>query len=89
MRYIAALYGLICLAVFFLYGIDKYRAIRGDWRISERRLLIYAVFGAPGALAGMLVFRHKIRKLKFILLVPLILIAELFLVIAVWGRLGL
>lgn len=89
MRYIAAAYGLICLAVFFLYGIDKYRAIRGDWRISERRLLIYAVFGAPGALAGMLVFRHKIRKLKFILLVPLILIAELFLVIAVWGRLGL
>ena len=72
-----------------MYGIDKYRAIRGDWRISERRLLIYAVFGAPGALAGMLVFRHKIRKLKFILLVPLILIAELFLVIAVWGRLGL
>lgn len=89
MRYIAAAYGLICLAVFFLYGIDKYRAIRGDWRISERRLLIYAVFGAPGALAGMLVFRHKIRKLKFILLVPLILIAELILVIAVWGRLGL
>lgn len=89
MRYIAALYGLICLAVFFLYGIDKYRAIRGDWRISERRLLIYAVFGAPGALAGMLVFRHKIRKLKFILLVPLILIAELFLVAAIWGRLGL
>lgn len=87
MRYIAAAYGLICLAVFFLYGIDKYRAIRGDWRISERRLLIFAIFGAPGALAGMLVFRHKIRKLKFILLVPLILIAELFLVIAVWGRL--
>lgn len=29
---------LICinLAVFFLYGEDKRRSIRGEWRISER-----------------------------------------------------
>jgi uncharacterized membrane protein YsdA (DUF1294 family) len=35
---------LICinLAVFFLYGEDKRRSIRGEWRISERNLLLAA-----------------------------------------------
>ena len=32
--------------------------------------------GAPGALLGMIVFRHKIRKPKFYIGVPMILVIE-------------
>ena len=53
-----------------LYGFDKYRAVRDEGRISESSMLIQAALGPFGALLGMVFFRHKIRKLKF-LLVPL------------------
>lgn len=61
------------------FGIDKLRSMSGGWRISERRLLLAAFFGPFGAAAGMLLFRHKTRKLKF-LLVPIFLFAQLFLI---------
>lgn len=81
MRYAIAVYSLICLAVFAMYGIDKHKAVHRKWRISERMLLAGAVIGAPGALAGILLFRHKIRKPRFFILVPLILLVELGLVL--------
>lgn len=53
-----------------LWGIDKYRAKMGQWRIPERVLLTLVVIGgAFGGLAGMFVFRHKIRKIQFLILV--------------------
>ena len=58
-------YLLVNLIVFAMYGIDKAKAVRNEWRISERNLIIAAAFGAPGALIAMLLFRHKIRKPKF------------------------
>ena len=70
-------YTVINFIVFLLYGIDKAKARRGSWRISEAALLLAAVFGAPGALLGMIVFHHKTRKMKFRVVVPLILVLEL------------
>ena len=69
-------YLLVNLTVFAIYGIDKIKAVRNEWRISEKSLIGAAVLGAPGALIAMFVFRHKIRKPKFYIGVPLILIAE-------------
>lgn len=61
----------INLFTFVLYGQDKRRARRGQWRISERLLLECALAGGGvGAGLGMLLFRHKIRHRKFRLLVP-------------------
>ena len=58
--------------VFTLYGVDKWKAKRQKWRISEMTLLGMAfVFGAAGAFVGMLLFHHKTRKWKFRILVPL------------------
>ena len=72
---------IICnLAVFILYGIDKRKAVRRSWRISETALLVSSIFGVIGAICGMLVFSHKTRKAKFYLTVPVILIAEMALV---------
>ena len=70
-------YAVINFIVFLLYGIDKAKARRGSWRISEAALLLAAVLGAPGALLGMIVFHHKTRKIKFRVIVPLILVLEL------------
>ena len=65
---------LLTLAVF---GLDKRRARVHRERIPEAALLgLAALGGSIGALAGMFLFRHKIRKRKFTLGVPLILLAE-------------
>ena len=66
-------------AVMLLYGRDKLKAQRGRWRIPERVLIGAAVFGVFGAAAGMLVFHHKTRKLKFRIAIPLIMISEIIL----------
>jgi len=65
---------LVNLAAFALYGIDKRRAKRGKWRVPEATLLLIAVIGGSvGALAGMYLFRHKTRKPRFSVGVPVIL----------------
>ncbi len=57
--------GMNLLAV-YLYGSDKRRAIKRQWRIRESVLLGVAFFGgAVGALFAMTLFRHKTRHLYF------------------------
>ena len=59
------------------YGLDKGRAKSGKWRIPERTLLLLALIGGSlGALAGMIMFRHKTRKAKFFISVPLIFVVH-------------
>ena len=75
MRFLWFWLALSNLAALVLYGVDKARARGGAWRIPERTLLIVPFFGgALGALLGMLLFRHKIRKLYFWILVLLALL---------------
>ena len=55
-------YILICINIvtFVVYGIDKWKAKQGSWRISEATLLSLAVIGGSiGALLGMKVWHHK------------------------------
>ncbi|MDO4171473.1 MAG: DUF1294 domain-containing protein [Prevotellaceae bacterium] len=59
---------------FVLYGMDKYKAKRGKWRISEATLLTMAVIGGSiGAWTGMKVWHHKTMHKKFTIGVPLVL----------------
>lgn len=54
-----------------MYGLDKWKAKSGKWRILERALLLAALAGGSvGALAGMMMFRHKTKKPKFFISVP-------------------
>jgi uncharacterized membrane protein YsdA (DUF1294 family) len=62
------------------FGADKLKSKTRSWRIPESQLLLVALFGPFGAYTGMLLFRHKIRKTKF-LLVPLFLVIQLYLII--------
>ena len=82
---IVIVYAAVNVLVFALYGIDKFKAVRGDWRISERTLMLAAVPGVFGALLGMLAFRHKIRKPLFYIGVPLILVVEIVAYVLVSG----
>lgn len=58
---------LVNIAAFGMYGMDKRKAIRKQWRIPEAQLLAVAVIGgSAGALLGMQFFHHKTRKWKFL-----------------------
>ena len=51
---------------FISYGLDKKKAQNNAWRISEKFLLLSAIFGgAVGALFGMKTFRHKTKHWYF------------------------
>lgn len=66
------------LALFALMGLDKRRARRGAWRIQERTLFLAALlFGAPGGLLGMRVFRHKTKHASFLWGFSLLTLAQL------------
>ncbi len=77
------------LTIMFIYGIDKHRARKKLWRISEKILILPAfLLGSMGAMFGMILFNHKTSKIKFRLLIPLAFIINiLFLVLIVYvGR---
>ncbi len=62
----------------FIMLVDKQKAKAGAWRIPESTLLTVAVIGGSiGVLTGMYVFRHKTRKWKFFIGIPLILAVQL------------
>lgn len=75
----------INLAALILYGYDKAMAVSHRWRMPERVLLgIGLVGGAWGALAGMILFRHKIRSIRFwFFLIPCALF-YLWLAVTIW-----
>ena len=75
---------LMSIATLIFFGIDKYKAITRKWRVPEAVLLsLTAIGGAFGGLLGMLVFRHKIRKPMFFIIVPLAVILYTALIIYV------
>lgn len=62
--------------------IDKRRAIKKQWRISENNLMLLSIVGGSiGSLLGMYKFRHKTKHLKFAIGFPLILILHIALII--------
>ncbi len=57
--------------------IDKQRAIKHQWRISERHLWLAAFLGGGlGAFFGMHIFHHKTRHWKFHMGLPAIAVIQ-------------
>ena len=67
---------IINIIAFIMYGIDKWKAHRKQWRISEKMLLFLA-------LAGMYIFHHKTLHKKFTIGVPLILVIQVMIFICI------
>lgn len=63
---------------FIVYGIDKYKAKKAKWRISEATLLLLAVLGGSvGAWMGMRIWHHKTMHKKFKYGIPAILLIQI------------
>lgn len=70
---------LISLALMY---IDKQRARRGQWRISEKTLFLSALLGgSAGSVLGMYLFRHKTKHWYFVVGMPVILFVQIFILI--------
>jgi len=70
------------LTGFIMMGVDKKRAIRGAWRISEASLFMAALLGgALGCTLGMNHFRHKTKHWYFKIGMPAIFMVQLFLLL--------
>ncbi|MCR4816853.1 MAG: DUF1294 domain-containing protein [Bacteroidales bacterium] len=74
----------INVATFLVYGVDKWKAKRSKWRITEAALLLLAVLGGSiGAWLGMKVWRHKTMHKKFKYGIPLIIIVQVAVVLLI------
>ncbi len=61
--------------------IDKRKAQKGAWRIPEQTIFYITLLGGGiGTIAGMYTFRHKTKKLRFVIGLPTILICEIILI---------
>ena len=83
-EYMIIIYLLVInLITFVVYAIDKWKAKKRRYRISEATLMMLAALGGSiGALAAMYTIRHKTRHAKFTIGVPVLLILQVAL--AVW-----
>lgn len=82
-------YVLIMSIIGFLsMYIDKRKAIKHQWRISEKTLFIIALLGGSiGSNLGMTICRHKTKHWYFVIGMPVILILQIIIVIGVGFKL--
>lgn len=77
-----------CLA-FVLYGVDKRKAKRAQWRISEKCLLCLSLLGGGiGGYAAMHVFHHKTKHWYFHVLHCIGIVGQIAMWIVLWRRFG-
>ena len=75
---------LINLIAFLAMFIDKRKAKKGKWRTKEATLLTLALIGGSiGALIGMYKFHHKTQKPRFFIGIPVIIILQILLIVAI------
>ena len=83
MRYLLIYLLVINIAAFLMMGIDKRKAVKERWRISEKALFTAAFMGGSiGAMLGMKAFHHKTLHKKFTIGMPAVLILQLALAAA-------
>mgnify|MGYP003370093531 CR=1 FL=1 len=74
----------INIITFLAMWIDKRKAQKGKWRISEKALFTLVLLGGGlGGIIGMYTFRHKTKKMSFVVGFPLIFILEIILIAVV------
>ncbi len=72
---------IINVVNFVLFGVDKKRARKREWRIPESALLFISLLGgALGGIIGMNFYKHKTKKMKFTIAMPIILILNIIII---------
>ncbi len=77
------IYLMVVNAIGFLaMGIDKFKARNRIWRTKEKTLFLISIFGGSiGSIIGMYTFRHKTKHNSFVIGMPIILIAQICILI--------
>lgn len=79
--YIAVISLILCI---FMY-VDKERAKKKEWRISEKTLMTLAtVGGACGGVLGMYLFRHKTKHNKFAFGFPILAAIHIYILVQLY-----
>lgn len=79
---------LINVLGLLIMRLDKKKARMGAWRIPEGMLMSLAVLGGSiGIYLGMYLFRHKTKKPKFFLGIPLVLLLQILGFLELWKQL--
>lgn len=79
---------VMSIAGFISMGVDKRRAVKGKWRVSEAALFVIALIGgALGSVIGMRVFRHKTKHWYFVVFMPLIMVIQIALIVFLFIKL--
>ncbi|MFY3790452.1 DUF1294 domain-containing protein [Ureibacillus sp. MALMAid1270] len=74
------------IILLILMGLDKSKAKKKEWRISERTLFTIAIFGgACGGVLGMYFFRHKTKHNSFAFGFPLLAAIHVFLLVRTYA----
>jgi predicted MPP superfamily phosphohydrolase len=83
---------VIYFAVISLFAVmltvhDKKAARKNAWRVKERTLLTVSLFGGSAAmLLTMLAIRHKTRRKKFMVLLPLLILVQVWVVVLMFNQ---
>ena len=73
---------IINIVAYAMMGIDKRKAQKKEWRISEAALFASALLGGSiGSIAGMQRFRHKTKHWYFKYGMPAILLVQVALAV--------
>lgn len=80
MKYIIYYLIIINTISLIIFGIDKYFAKKGLWRIKEITLILISIIGGSiGSIICMKIFHHKTLKPLFKYGIPLIIISQIIL----------
>lgn len=87
--WLSAYVAVMSIALMGMMGADKRRARLGRRRISERRLLLWALLGgAAGGWIGMRLFRHKTKHRMFAVGLPVMTVLHAVLLAAAFRMVG-
>lgn len=76
-----------CSTAVLITTWDKTRARRHDWRVPENTLWLVALVGGSVAMyLTMLVVRHKTRHRRFMIGLPLLILAQVGFLLFVWHK---
>ena len=66
---------------FCIYYIDKRLAIKHRYRIPEKVLILVSILGGSlGSLISMMLFHHKTKHIKFLVLNPILLVVWMYII---------
>lgn len=77
---------VINIISFIVIAIDKGKAKKKNYRISENTIIVLSIIGGSvGTLMGMTMFRHKTKKKKFYIGVPIIYLINQIIIIIIFN----